>query len=58
MNNSPINSTLELYDISGKLILRRLLSEESSVINLPTVKQVYIVKLIDKNGEFLTSRKL
>jgi len=58
INGSPVNSTLELYDVSGKLIERRIIESGDASVNLPHSKQIYIVKLLSSSGEVIAVKKL
>ena len=58
IQQAPSNATFELYDMSGKLIENRRLNAESVIIELPEVKQIYVVKLLNSNSQVLITKKL
>ncbi len=59
IKDAPINSVIELFDLSGKLLEKRIMKGEgTSSVNLPQTKQIYIVKLLSSSGETIAVKKL
>jgi hypothetical protein len=58
LKDIPTNAIAELYDISGKLLSRKILIEQNTFISIPKTEQVYILKILTANGKKIATKKL
>lgn len=61
INNTALvgNSTLEIYDAIGKLVMTETLTKESNTINTAKLETgIYMIKIINKNQEVKVSKMI